>query len=172
MDYKIACIIQKETYCTNYPPWYVSCYDIIPHTFLKTVFLSMSILVTGLNVLSIFVQLIKLHGSQINAIFKIKEIGHNLSGILCDLYLTGIWLSDILLEDMYLVNENLWESHPLCFTEFAVTLWFTISSQIILLYISGFRLMAVIEPTKTRQTAWELVFYQISMMDLFSVSIS
>ena len=57
MDYKIACVIQNQAYCTSYPPWYVSCFDIIPYIFLKNIYISVSILVIGLNILSIFAQI-------------------------------------------------------------------------------------------------------------------
>ena len=172
IDHKITCVIQTQTYCTTYPPWYVSCFDIIPHRFLKNLFVSVSILVICLNILSIFGKIFKFHGSQINQTFKIKEIGLNLCGVLCGLYLAIIWLSDNLLKHVYLVNEKLWQSHPLCYVEFCVALWFTISSQIILLYISMFRLKVVTYPMKARQIAQELVFFQISMIHIFSVFIS
>ena len=170
LDYRITCVIPHNSYSTTYPPWYLSCSDIIPHLFLKNIYISVSLLVMGLNSLSIFVQM--LNGSRSSGIFKIKEIGLNLSDILCGLYLTCVWFSDSQLESGYLVNENVWKSHPLCFTGYNVALWFTVSCQIILLYISTFRLMAVINPMKIRQTSLELVFYQISMVHLFSLSIS
>ena len=155
MDYKIMCVIQKETFCTSYQPWYVSCSNIIPNVFLQILYISVSIVAISLNVLSIFAQIFKFHGSQINQNFKIKESGLNLSHILCGFYLTSIWLSDILLENVYLVNEKLWQSNLLCFTEFCVALWFTISSQIILLYISVFRLKAVIDPLKAEADSFK-----------------
>ena len=172
LDYRISCVIPNHSYCTTYPPWYVSCSDIIPHFFLKNIYIFVSILVMGLNSLSIFAQMLNFHGSGTSGIFKIKEIGLNLSDILCGLYLTCVWLSDSQLESVFIVNENVWKSHPLCFAGFNVALWFTVSCQIILLYISTFRLMAVIDPMKIRHISLELLFYQINMIHLFSFSIS
>ena len=147
IDYKISCVIPKNSICTSYPPWYVSCSDILPNVSLKIMYFCVSLLTICLNILSSLLQFLKI---QINECFRIKVVGLNFSDCLCGIYLIGIWISDILFQGVYLVNQDSWKSHPFYFTGFSIILWFTISSHITILYFSVTRLVAIIYPLTAR----------------------
>ena len=95
-------------------------------------------------------------------------IGQNFSDSLCGIYLTVIWVSDILLKGFNLINEHLWKSHPLCFTGLCIVLWFTVSSQMMLFYFSISRLMVVIYPIQNTGTSSKKIIYQVSSIHAFS----
>ena len=72
------------------------------------------------------IQILKLKKQRkINQNFQIKVIGLNFSDILCGIYLLGIWISDMILKGVYLINQDLWKSNSLCFTSLCLVLWFT-----------------------------------------------
>ena len=73
---------------------------------------------------------------------KINVVGLNLSDSLCGIYLIVIWGSDILFQNVFIINEDLWKFHPLCFAGCSMVLWFTMSNQLLLVYFSATRLMA------------------------------
>ena len=125
-DYKITCVNPVTSFCTSYPPWFVSCSDILPSMSIKTMYINISLLTIGLNILSILLHVLKLH-KRISQTIPVIVIGQNFSDSLCGIYLTIIWVSDILLKGFYLVDEHLWKSHPLCFTGLCTVLWFTMS---------------------------------------------
>ena len=124
--YKMSCISPDKSICTSYPPWYVSCSDILPGTAMKGLFRSISILTISLNILSISLPFLCEQSNYQN--FQIIVIGLNFSDILCGVYIMAIWVSDIMLKGVYLINEDLWKSHNLCFTSLSTILWFTISN--------------------------------------------
>ena len=169
-DYKISCISPDNSLCTSYPPWYVSCSDILPGTAMKGLFRSISILTISLNIVSISLAFLYVHNTYQN--FQIIVIGLNFSDILCGVYLMVIWVSDTILKSVYLINEDLWKSHVLCFTSLCIVLWFTISNQIILLYFSISRIRAVINPMEIRGKHWKEICYQVSVIHIFSLCLS
>ena len=169
-DYKMNCISPENSICTSYPPWYVSCSDILPGTAMKELFRSISILTISLNILSISLALLYLQKKYQN--FQIIVIGLNLSDILCGIYLMGIWISDVTFKGVYLINEDLWKTHNLCFTSLSIILWFAISNQIILMYSSISRFMAVISPMEIREKHWKEICYEVFVIHLFSFCLS
>ena len=94
--------------------------------------------------MSILLQILRKRGREY--VFKIMVVGLSFSDILCGFYLTEIWVSDILFQRVYLVNKDLWKSHPLCFAVLCIVLSFTIANQMILIYLSITRLLPVIYP--------------------------
>ena len=169
LDYKVSCVITDNSFCTTYPPWYVSCSDILPGL-MKKIYISISTLAVVLNILSILLQVLKSQIKETN--FEINVYVLNFTDILCGTYLAIIWVSDALLKDIYQINEDLWKSHSLCFTGLCTIVWFTVSAQLILLYLSTSRLMGVMYPIKTKNRSWKSVFYHINIIQIFSFSTS
>ena len=151
-DYKITCVNPVTSFCTSYPPWFVSCPDILPSMSIKTMYINISLLTIGLNILSILLHVLKLH-KRISQTIPVIVIGQNFSDSLCGIYLTIIWVSDILLKGFYLVDEHLWKSHPLCFTGLCTVLWFTMSSQMMMLFYFSMS---------------RLIIYQVTSIHVFS----
>ena len=171
-DYKISCMTSVNTFYTSYPPWYISCSDILPRTSMNIMYISISILTIFLNILSISLHVLKIQNIKINQQFQIIVIGMNFSDNLCGIYLTVIWTSDIILRGVYLINDNLWKSHPLCFTGLCIVLWFTMCSQMMMLYFSFSRLRAVKDPLKIKWKSDKKIIYQVSVIHAFSFGIA
>ena len=147
LDYKVNCVISDNYFCTSYPPWYISCTSILPSS-IKVIYICISTLTIVLNILSILLQFLRSQMRKTN--FQINVFLLNFTDILCGTYLAIIWVSDTLLMDIYLINEELWKSHPLCFVALSTIVWFTIFAQLILLYLSTSRLLSVMYPIKTK----------------------
>ena len=171
LDYKISCVSPDNCYCTSYPPWYKACSHILPSASMKAIYITISILIIYLNIMCILMQILKSQNKNINKNFQIKVIGLNFSDILCGIYLSAIWVSDMRLKGIYLINEDLWKSHPLCFISLCVVLWFTVSSQTMILYLSASRLIAVIDPFKTRLISGREIFFHVTTINSFSFCI-
>ena len=171
-DYKISCMTSVNTFYTSYPPWYISCSDILPRTSMKIMYMSISILTFFLNILSISLHVLKIQNIKINQQFQIIVIGLNFSDNLCGIYLTIIWISDIILKGVYVINDNLWKSHPLCFTGLCIILWFTMCSQMMMLYFSFSRLRALKDPLKIRWKSDKNIIYQVSTIHALSFTIA
>ena len=56
--------------------------------------------------------------------------------ILCGIYLCCILTADTILKDTFLVKEELWRSGPVCFAVIGIILWFTVLSQLVLIFLS------------------------------------
>ena len=138
---------------------------------MKAMYIGMSLLTICLNILSMLMHISKLQ-KRMGQNFQIIVVALNFSDNLCAIYLTIIWVSDMLFKDMYLINEILWKSHPLCFIGLSTVLWFTISNQIIMLYFSFMRLVAIMHPLKIREKQSQETIYQVSLIHMFSFSIS
>ena len=109
---------------------------------------------------------------EINQHFQIIVIGLNFSDSLCGIYLTIIWASDLLLRGIYLINENLWKSHSLCFSGFCVVLWFTLCNQMMILFFSLSRLNVVKDPLKMLGKPGKNIICQVSAIHVFSFGIA
>ena len=157
-EYHLCCISSNETLCPTYKPWYISCSDILPNDSVKVYFLSVSCLVLLLNVTSI---LFYLQTIKSNKTFSILVISINLNDILCGIYLGCIWLADMIYRGTFLVKENIWRSGPICFAAFGIILWFTILTQLVLIFLSLSRLMTVIYPIGTKFKKVEFVLKSI-----------
>ena len=170
-DHKLNCICPKYALCTSHLPWYVSCSDILPIFLLKLFYLIISLLTIVLNIGSVVLQLLTLD-QQKSGEFKIKVIGLNLSDKLCGCYLIIIWFSDVIFKGVHMVEEHLWESHSLCFIAFGVILWFIIASQLLLVYLSTTRLMAVLFPLKYRKGTKRQSIAQVTIIHMVSICVS
>ena len=95
MDYKISCVSSVHSVCTSYPPWYISCSDILPGSSVKAVYIIIAMLTISLNMFSILFHVLKLQQIMIQH-FQVIVVGLNLNDSLCGIYLTVIWVSDTL----------------------------------------------------------------------------
>ena len=172
-DYHICCMVSSGTVCTAFQPWYISCYDILPMISMKTFFISISVLIIILNLLSITLQ--TTHTSLYKA-FSLIVICINANDILCGIYISFIWIADISFSGSFHVKEELWRSGFLCFTAFTTVLWFTVLTELVLIFMSLARLMVTISPLHTRfkETLFvaKSLGFLISCSLLFTVCIS
>ena len=165
-DYHICCTASSGTVCTAYQPWFISCSDILPLKSMKLFFRSCSILIIILNSLSIMLQF---KADNLRKAFAVTIIFININDILYGIYLSFIWIADLILREKFHVKEVSWRSGIICLTAFATVTWFTVLSEIGLLFMSLSRLMVTISPINTRFKETLFVIKSLSILFSFSV---
>ena len=165
-DYHICCTASSGTICTAYQPWFISCSDLLPLKSMKSFFISCSIFIIIFNFLSISLQL---KTGSLRKAFSIIVIFINTNDILYGIYLSFIWIADLIFSEKFHVKEASWRSGIICLTAFTTVLWFTMLSQLGLLFMSLSRLMVTISPLSTRFR--ETLFIIKSLLMLFSISL-
>ena len=146
-DYRVSCISPKGSFSSSYPPWYLSCSDILPGTSLKNIYITVSVFIIFFNIVSTVLQISIF---KENKAFSLTVIAINFNDCLCGLYLCIIWVSDLIFHGTYLIKENMWKSHPLCFIAFFLILYFSLLGLFLLLFLSVSRLMVVLYPVDTK----------------------
>ena len=146
-DYHVCCIAPSGTVCTAFQPWYISCSDILPLLSMKIVYKSISIFIFILNLLSILVQI---RTYKYNKSFSTIVININVNDILCGIYLSFVWIADLSFSGSFHVKEESWRSNFFCFTAFTVVLWFTVLTELLLIFLSLARLFVTLHPLNTR----------------------
>ena len=146
-DYYVCCISPTNKICSAHKPWYIFCSDILPKYSTEVIFKIASVLILVLNIISI---IIHLQTKKSTITFTITVISLNISNLICFTYLGIIWISDIRLQSDFVVKQKEWRSDFTCFAAFGIILWFTLLSQIVLLFLSLSRLIVVINPLTSK----------------------
>ena len=141
-DYRVCCILTKNTKCPARPPWYKSCVNLLPNIYIKITFYCLSLLIIAGNITS----LLYLKFLKMNTAFDIIVRFVNFSDLLCGIYISILWIADIIFMGEFALEESNWISHPICFVAFGVSLLFSLFSPSILLFMSLSRLLIVIYP--------------------------
>ena len=142
-DYHLCCISSKDSVCPTHKPWYISCSHILPKENMKNLYISVSTVAIALNFTSILIHFVTRKG---NKPYSVTVVSINLTDVLFGVYYACIRIADIVFKDRFLVKEMSWRSGTICFVAFGTLLWFTILSQLLLVFLSLSRLMVVIYP--------------------------
>ena len=136
----------------------------LPDSETELCFIIISFLITIVNVLSIIVHNIKPKNG-----FSIIVVSLNIKDALCAVYFKIIWISHFYLLKTFTVKEEIWRSGLMCFVAFGIVLWFTLLTQILLVFLSLLRLMVVIKPLNTKfkdnslVTKWLFIIFIVSL---------
>ena len=144
-NYYFSCISPVNSFCSLYPPWYISCSGILPNNLLKLFLLSILILIFCLNMTSILIHLTKFWSQKR---FIVIAIGINVNDIFFAVYLFIIMAVDNFVEKVMFFSGE-WKSHFLCFAAFATMLCFSIQSQLLLILMATIRLNVVQYPIES-----------------------
>ena len=163
-DYHICCLVDAIYKCNAKKPWYKSCTNLLPDSETELCFIIISFLITIVNLLSII-----MHNTKPKNGFSITVVSLNIKDTLCAVYFKIIWISHFYLLKTFTVKEDIWRSGLMCFDAFGIVLWFTLLTQILLVFLSLLRLMVVIKPLNTKVkdnslvTKWLLIIFTISL---------
>lgn len=146
-DYQICCISHTKSECTDDKPWYISCSDLLPTKTMKVFFIFVSILLFVANGISILIHILT---RKSNKAFSASVVAINTCDIICGIYLSILWVADLIHKGSFLVKRENWRSSGICFTAYGFVLWFTLLTQLLLFFLSLSRLMVVIYPVDTR----------------------
>ena len=142
-SYQICCIVNQKTKCNAEKPWYISCSDLLSTGSMKFIYMLMSIFILFVNILSIFSHAIL---RKTKPTYFVTVVSVNITDMLCGLYLCVIWITDIYFKGKFISHERHWRSSFLCFTAFGMSIWFSIVTPPILLFLSWLKLIAVVNP--------------------------
>ncbi len=162
-DYRLCCVACNKTTCPAYKPWHISCDNILPRYGMKVFFISMSVAVVLLNILSVASCCFP---GQSHKPFLATVLSTNINDVLCGIYLMCIWAGDIAFEGV--VFELTWRSSPPCFTAFGIVLFYTIMTQFCLIFLSLSRLMVVIHPITTHFKQLGFVLKSVFLFSIIS----
>ena len=148
-----------------FKPWFISCSDILPLKNMKSFFISFSLLIIVLNSMSIIIQFTI---NRFNNAFSVVVLFINVNDVLCGLYLSFIWIADLIFSGKFHVKEASWRAGFSCFAAFTTVIWFTILAELELIFMSSSRLMVTISPLKTRFKEKVFVMKSLTFLFLFS----
>ena len=168
-SYHICCIVNQKTKCNAGKPWYISCSDLLPTGSMKNIFVLMSVFILFVNLLSISSHAIL---RKTKPTYFITVVSVNITDMLCGLYLCLIWITDIYFQGKFISHERHWRSSFLCFTVFGLSLWFSIVTPLILLFLSLLRLAVVVNPLSIKLKNARSIFKCLLAIILISMSVS
>ncbi len=147
-DYRLCCFAPSNGVCTANIPWFLSCNHLLPSKLLQASYICLFVVILVVNILSLFIHA----ATQVdkNMSFAITICAMNANDILCAVYLSMIWVSDVLQKDQFIVYEEHWRKSFWCFAGFAVCFIFTIFTQFIIVFLSFTRWRVVVNPIQTK----------------------
>ncbi len=168
-NYYICCVALERVRCTAEKPWHISCSDLLPDQIIQIFYICVSCLSFASNGLSIAVHILTWKD---NRVFSVHVLFINSGDTLCSLYLQIIWIADLLHAGIFLFNEKHWRSSPGCFAASEIVLWFTLSTQLLLIFLCLGRLMIVLQPVDTKFKRLSFVVTSLSCVTIFSFLVS
>ncbi len=159
-NYKICCITHKNSKCEALPPWFISCSDLLPTEHLKLLFYIISAIVVLLNFLSLVTHI---HARQSAGTYIFLVVAVNTTDFLCAVYLLIIWISDLNLYKIFVLQETVWRSSVSCHFAFAIVITYTVNIQFVLILLSLSRMMVVKNPIHTSFQQFKFVMRLLSL---------
>ena len=168
-SYQICCIVNQKVKCNAEKPWYISCSDLLSTRSMKFIYILMSIFILFVNIFSIFSHA-TLRKSK--PTYFITVVSVNMTDMLCGLYLCLIWITDLYFQGKFISHERHWRSSFLCFTAFGMSIWFSIVTPLILLFLSFLRLIVVVNPLSIKLKNTRSMFKCLLTIILISMSVA
>ena len=103
-----------------------------------------------------------------NVAFAVTVISINTNDIFCGLYLSLIWTIHTIYKETFATKEEWWRSSHMCFVAFFIVLFFTVLTQLLLMFLSLSRLMVVLHPVDYEYKIKTLVVKSIALMYFIS----
>ena len=110
-DHKVCCVLSENIKCPTKPPWYKSCSNLLPNSYLKILFYSLSILILTVNIVAVLYQQCIKSKRAFDIIVKYV----NLSNLLCGAHISVLSIADLIFSGKFALVEEKWTSHPMCF---------------------------------------------------------
>ncbi len=170
LDYHICCLVSSSTHCNATRPWYISCSDLLPNISLRATFITMSIFVIVLNIISVLLFLAT--QTKKNRSNVVVTISVNIIEFFCGIYLCILWSIDISQKESFILFEESWRSSFGCQTASFFLVLFSIADPAFLLLLSIARYMIVKCPLDTQFKSVKFVFQWISFLGFTSILLS
>ena len=135
--------------CLTNRPWYIKCSLLLPRGSMGIAFIGISSLIVIINGKSFLLHFL-IKTSNLNKAFTTIAIFNNINNFLIAIYLTIIWISNLIMSKTFKVKQEIWKSKDFCYLAFSISLLFAISNQIIQFLLSFSRLMVVVRPLNSK----------------------
>ncbi len=146
-DYHVCCIASSHAKCTAERPWYIQCSNLLPNIIFRIIFMIISFFAWVISISSI---LLHTASRKTQKAFSNAVTFVNISDTCCALYLLVIWISDVVHDGKFMVNEAAWKSGGICFAAFGIFTFFNLSNQLSVLLLTLSRSMVVMHPLNTK----------------------
>ncbi len=165
-DFHLCCIAPSKSKCTSAAPWYFSCQCILPDTKTKVISTSACVAVFVFNGISVLVHVFLDDSAQS---YLLTVLSVHLANGLFLLYLRIILIADATFGWTFVLKEELWRSSSGCFAAFQSLLWFTLESQLVILFWTCSKMMVVIFPIQTQFKRKKFVVKSLSFLSVVSL---
>ncbi len=142
-NFHVCCLASPDTLCFAAAPWYTSCTALLPSEGVRIVFGVMSFFVFTLNLASFSIYL---KSARMLKPYSVTVLVMNIGDALCSLYLLVLWGADLHFRHYFLSYEQVWKSSFTCFLACFFVVWFTVLSQMALLFLSVSRYISIVHP--------------------------
>ena len=167
-DYRVCCVLSENVKCPTKPPWYKSCSNLLPNSYLKVTFYFLSSLIITENIIGVLCQkYIKSKGA-----FDIIVKCVILSDLLCGAHISVLSIADLIFSGKFALVEEKWTSHPLCFLAFGLSLNFSLFSPCILTFMSISRLLVVMYPLDPKLKDKRLLLKYVSTLFILTLTLA
>ncbi len=168
-DFHLCCVAPPDSLCSSKSPWFVSCEHLLPNMAVQLNFIIVSFLILLVNSLSILMHKL---AKKIQETFRQSTIALNLNDTLFAIYLEIIWIVHYFYNDNFQVEEKKWRSGIVCFASSILILWFSLQSQMLLVFVSLSRLRVIIKPIDTQFKRADFVMKHIILIGVISLCFS
>ncbi len=169
-DFKICCL-SPEAQCSIRVPWHFCCQTLLPNTALWVSFLSVSVSVIILNILSVVIHKISFHKDpgQKTGAYGVTVSSVNVVDILYSMPLLMLFSVDSLSVSEFSLGFEKWTSGSTCFVVFGMFCMFSVVSPLVLCFLAVSRLMLVKHPVDTNYKETKFVRKRALAIVTFSV---
>ena len=157
-NFHICCISPKDTECTEMPPWYMSCCNLLPDIKTRLLFSIISFVILIGNSVYFLKHVAIIIKRQWGGLYSIIICGTNVGDFLCGSYLFLVWMGDLQYGREFIVNHMKWRNGVLCSLAFTLILMFNLMMPYILSLLALARHMVVIHPMESRFRSTRFVF--------------
>ena len=144
--YHICCIAPPHVICTAQKPWYASCSTLFPNNALRYSYSFVSFTLITIN--------ISFGRSTIKKLRKkpkyldVNLLAIRISEIIYGMYLTVIWVADIVYSGAFVLHEAEWKTHGACLLAIMLNVCYNIISPFFFVILACNRYLTVAYPLK------------------------
>ncbi len=155
--YKLCCVAETVSSCSEPTPWFVSCLDLLPKHSLKNMFISVFATIACLNISYILWNKLKFSrkfqlgtpnktNNNKNGPYNLIVISGNVCVFAHGFYILFLWGSDLHYKDSFIIYEQYWRKSLPCGSAFTFSLLYGLLSPQLSFFMSLARTMVVCYP--------------------------
>ena len=172
--YHICCMVPPHVICTAQKPWYASCSTLFSNNALRYSYSFVSFTLVTINIAFGWSTIRKLRIKP--KYLDVNLLAIRISEIVYGMYLTVIWVADIVYSDTFVLHEAEWRSNGACLAAIMLSVYYNIISPFSFVILACNRYLTVaypLDPTfKSVHFVSKCLLTGLIMSLLISVSIT